>query len=140
MSETDRTRRVVMIVYVAMVAAVGVCLFVVAWLPPSGTAAPPSPRIRWTLLGLGAGEYIVATVLARPGKKPAGASAALERVRRGFLIRFAAAEAIAVFGLMLHFLAAPAGWVLAFFGTSIAAFLFAYPSRKAFEDVENLLS
>jgi ABC-type antimicrobial peptide transport system permease subunit len=112
---------------------------VVAWLPPSGSGSAPAPRVRWTLLALGAGEYLVATVLARR-KRSAGASAALERVRRGFLIRFAAAEAIAVFGLMLHFLAAPAGWVLAFFGTSITAFLFAYPSRKAFEEGENLLS
>jgi hypothetical protein len=132
MSETEQVRRIVTVVYVATIAAVGVCFLLVAWLPaPSGGSAP-SVKVRWTLLALGGGEYLFATILARRRASP-GTGGALDRVRSGYLIRFAAAGAIATFGITLHFLGTPAGPVFLFLGASIAGLALAYPSRDAFE-------
>jgi hypothetical protein len=132
MSETEQVRRIVTVVYVATIAAVGVCFLLVAWLPVPASPSTPSVRVRWTLLALGAGEYLFATILAQR-KVSSSARGALERVRSGYLIRFAAAGAIATFGITLHFLGTPASSVLFFLGLSIAALVLAYPSRKAFE-------
>jgi hypothetical protein len=88
--------------------------------------------VRWTLLALGAGEYLFATILAQR-KVSSSARGALERIRSGYLIRFAAAGAIATFGITLHFLGTPASSVFLFLGLSIAGLVLAYPSRKAFE-------
>ena len=131
MAEIEKVRRIVTVVFAAMIAAVGVCFLLVAFFPVAGSGSPPSAKVRWALLALGAGEYLFATVLARR-RTSAGAPEALERVRSGYLIRFAAAEAVAVFGISLHFLGAPAGSVFVFLGASIAALAFAYPSRDAF--------
>jgi hypothetical protein len=123
---------VVTIVYVALVASIGVYALLVLFLPAGGHGPPPSPAIRWALLALGTGEYLAATALARWRLSSHG-GASLEHVRSFFLIRFAAAEAIAVFGLAVHFLGGAMTSVLPFFAASIAAFAFAYPTREAFE-------
>lgn len=49
-------------------------------------------------------------------------------------MRFAAAEAIAIFGLPASCLGARAGHVAALFAASIVGFLFAHPSRQAFSE------
>jgi hypothetical protein len=133
MGETEQVRRIVTVVYVATIAAVGVCFLLVAWFPVPVSGSTPSLRVRWTLLALGAGEYLFATILARRRASP-GARGALERVRSGYLIRFAAAGAIATFGIALHFLGTPPGSVFLFLGAAIAGLVLAYPSRKAFEE------
>jgi hypothetical protein len=132
MSETEQVRRIVMVVYLATIAAVGVGFLLVAWFPVPAGGSTPSQRVRWSLLALGAGEYLFATALARR-RAPPGARGALERLRSGYLIRFAAAGAIATFGIALHFLGTPPGSVLLFLGASIAGLVLAYPSREAFE-------
>ena len=103
------------------------------FLPAAGPRPAPRPSVVWGLLATGGAEYLLVTVVGRR-MLSARSGAALERVRSWFLIRFAAAEAIAVFGLAIHFLGGAAAHAQIFFLTSIAAFLLAYPGRTRFAE------
>jgi len=58
---------------------------------------------------------------------------ALPRVRLSFFLRFAAAEAVGVFGLMSGFLGASAPTIGLFLALSAAALVVAAPSREAWQ-------
>src|SRR6185295_19806596 len=75
------------------------------------------PGLTWVLLAVGAAEFLAASVFGQRLLRSAGpGSGAPERVRRYFLIRFAAAEAIAVFGLFAGFGGAPLAQAVVLFG------------------------
>src|SRR5450755_1389448 len=110
--EDESGRRIVSIVHVAMLAAVPLYAGVL-WLargraPFLASAVPPRPHLVEILFAIGAAEWAAATwvgrLLLKAGRGRAGAA---ERVRRFFLVRFAAAEAIAVFGLFAGFTGSP---------------------------------
>ena len=116
-----------------MVASVGVYAGLLPLLPAAGSRPAPRPSVVWGLLGTGGAEYLLATLVGRRILSSRLGSA-LERVRSSFLIRFAAAGAIAVFGLAIHFFGAPAADSHIFFLVSVAAFLLAYPGRSRFDE------
>ena len=58
----------------------------------------------------------------------------LPRVPKFFLLRAAAAEAIALYGLILGFLGAPLSQVRALLGISIAALLACAPGKEAWDE------
>ncbi len=133
--EDEAGRRIVAVVHMAMLAAVPL-YFAVLWLsrghPDLAAGGSLRPRLPWVLLAVGAAEFAAATIFGRGLLRAAGPGAgAPERVRRYFLIRFAAAEAIAVFGLFAGF--GGASWTQAgvLFVASAAALLLAAPTRTA---------
>ncbi len=135
--EDEAGRRIVAVVHMAMLAAVPL-YFAVLWLSrghpglATGGGGTLRPRLPWFLLAVGAAEFAAATIFGRGLLRAAGPGAgAPERVRRFFLIRFAAAEAIAVFGLFVGF--GGASWTQAgvLFAASAAALLLAAPTRTA---------
>lgn len=130
-------RRVLTVLHLAMLSAV-VVYALVLWLlraevrgPVPG--GPPPRRLEWAFLAIGTAQYLVATEL---GKKllPSRRGDPERRVRSYFVIRFAAAEAIAIYGLMLGFLGTSAKWVAALLALSLVALLLATPTRDAYED------
>jgi hypothetical protein len=86
------------------------------------------------LLAVGAAEWAAATLLGRGLLRSAGPGAgAADRVRRYFLFRFAAAEAIAVFGLLAGFTGARFPEAALLFCASALALLASTPTRPAWE-------
>ncbi|HYK41661.1 MAG TPA: hypothetical protein VE007_04670, partial [Thermoanaerobaculia bacterium] len=76
--------------------------------------------------------YAGATLLGRRLlSAAAGRPGAADRVRRYFLIRFAAADALAIFGLAAGFKGAPAADSAILFGVSAVALIAAAPTRRA---------
>lgn len=134
-------RRTLTVLHVAMLSAVAVYALVLWALrgeirgsAPGGAA---QKGLEWAFLAIGAAQYFVATEL---GKKllPSRRGEPRGRVRSYFLIRFAAAEAIGIFGLILGFLGASAGWVAALFGLSVVTLLLAAPTQAAYDDALTL--
>ena len=135
--EDEPGRRIVAVVHVAMLAAVPLYLAIL-WLfrgDPGLARAGVKPGLTWVLLAVGAAEFLAATIFGRGLRRSAGpGSGAPERVRRYFLIRFAAAEAIAVFGLFAGFGGASLAKAGVLFGASAAALLLAAPTRAAWSN------
>ncbi|MEO8433120.1 MAG: hypothetical protein ABI592_16575 [Acidobacteriota bacterium] len=133
--DDEAGRRIVAVVHVAMLAAVplyGAVLWLLRGDRGLSAGAALSPRLPWILLAVGAAEFAAATVIGRNLLRSAGPGAgAPDRVRRFFLIRFAAAEAIAVFGLFAGFRGAPPMQAGVLFAASAAAMLLAAPTRAA---------
>ena len=137
MSPEENDRRIATVLHIAMLSSVAVYALVL-WLP-RGEVLPSAPRgaaargVEWAFLAVGAAQYLIATAL---GKKllQSRRGEPRRRVRSFFLIRFAAAEAIAIYGLILGFLGSPAGWVAGLFAVSAAALLLAAPTRDAYGD------
>lgn len=137
MEEKDEAgRRIVGVVHVAMLSAVPLYA-VLLWLfrgevGLSGAGTPKSRSVV-VLLAVGAAEWGLASILGRALLRSAGPGAgALERVRRYFLIRFAAAESIAVFGLFAGLTGATPGDVALLLAASVLALLASTPTRAAF--------
>ena len=130
--EADRDRRVVTVVHLAMLAVVPVYGGVL-WLSGPARPRPHSgePHLAWTLLAIGLGQYLAATLLGRKLLRSARGGAR-GRVRRYFLVRFAAAEAIAVFGLAAGFAGVPPRQALILFAAALCALLAAAPTRRAY--------
>jgi hypothetical protein len=134
--EDESGRRVVSIVHTAMLASVPLYAGVL-WLargraPFLAAAAPPRPHLVEILFAIGAAEWAAATWVGRLLLKAGGGRAgAAERVRRFFLVRFAAAEAIAVFGLFAGFTGSPFRDSAFLFSAAAAALLLSTPSRAA---------
>jgi hypothetical protein len=81
---------------------------------------------------IGVAQYVLVTWWL--GRRLPGPSAgARHRVRSFFLIRFAAAEAIGIFGLIVGFLGARAVVAGALLAVSCLAMLAATPTREAWE-------
>lgn len=130
-------RRILTVLHLAMLSAVAVYAIVLWALrgeirgPAPGGAAPKG--LEWAFLAIGTAQYFIATEL---GKKllPSRRGEPRPRVRSYFVVRFAAAEAIAIYGLMLGFLGASSGWVAALFGLSVVTLLLASPTQAAYDD------
>lgn len=132
--EDEAGRGIVWVVHLAMISAVPLYAGVL-WLlspAPAPGGAETSRDLPWILLAVGAGEYGAASFLgARLLRAARGRSNAGERVRRFFLVRFAAAEAIALFGLVLGLRGVPRSQSLVLFAASVAALALAAPTRPA---------
>ena len=128
-------RRIVSIVHLAMLAAVplyGGVLWLARGRAPFLLPATGRPHLVGILLAIGVSEWAAATLVGRMLLRAGGGTAGgFERVRRFFLVRFAAAEAIAVFGLFAGFTGAPARDCALLFSASAAALLLSTPTRAA---------
>ena len=123
------------IVHIAMLAAIPLYGGVV-WLARGHAPFPPAPEARPHLVGIllsiGVSEWIAATVVGRMLLKAGrGRRGAAQRVRRFFLIRFAAAEAIAVFGLFAGFSGCPGRDCALLFAASALALAASTPTASA---------
>lgn len=135
--EEDETgRRIVSVVHLAMLAAVPLYALLLWFLRDNAALTarrPDRPNLVFVLLAIGAAEWGAATLLGRHLLRAAGPGAgAAERVRRYFLVRFAAAEAIAVFGLFAGFTGTPLPGALLLFAASAFALLASTPTRSAY--------
>ncbi len=135
-AEEDETgRRIVSVVHIAMLSAIPLYA-IILWLLRghaglSGTST--RPRFALVLLAVGAAEWGLASLLGRAMLRTAGPGAgAFLRVRRYFLIRFAAAEAMAVFGLFAGFTGGTFRDVALLFSASALALLASTPTRAAY--------
>ena len=129
----DAVRGVVTVVYTALLASVGACAVMLQFVPVPHGGAPPRPVVEWVLLATGPAEYAVVTVLGRRWLA-GGRGNALVRARSYFLVRFAAAQAAAVFGLAVYSVGSPASHAWAFFGVSAALLAVTFPGRRAFAE------
>ncbi len=120
-------------VYVALLASVGACAAVLPFLPAPPDRIAPRPAVEWGLLAIGVGEYAAATLLGRRLLAARRGNAVI-RARSYFLIRFAAAEATAIFGLAVFSLGAPPSHAAAFFSASALMLAAAFPSRRVFSE------
>ena len=129
-------RRIVSVVQAAMLAAIPLYAGLL-WLA-RGAAAPPRPapeRLRFVaiLLVIGAAEWLAATWIGRRLLLRPRSGAPSDRVRRFFLIRFAAAEAMAVFGLFAGFPGARFAEAGLLFAASALALVLSSPTRGAWD-------
>ncbi len=138
MSEGDESgRRIVSIVHLAMIATlplyIGI-LWIVAGHAPFLRMIQARPRLPETLLAIGGSEWLAATVVGRILLKAGrGRKGAAQRVRRFFLIRIAAAEAIAVFGLFAGFTGSAGREYALLFAASAFALIASTPTRSAWQ-------
>ena len=130
-------RRIVGVVHVAMLSAVplyAVILWVLRGQAGLSAAGSPRPRFALVLLAVGAAEWGLVSILGRALLRSAGPGAgASDRVRRYFLIRFAATEAIAVFGLFVGFTGGTPRDVALLLAASVRALLASTPTRSSYE-------
>jgi hypothetical protein len=129
-------RRIVSVVHLAMLAAVAI--YAIVLLLARGNAAVPAGPPRSAnfvilLFAIGAAQWGAATIVGKTLLRWGGPGAgAAERVRRFFLVRFAAAEAIAVFGLIAGLTGGPRRGAVLLLCTSAFALLASSPSRTAY--------
>jgi F0F1-type ATP synthase membrane subunit c/vacuolar-type H+-ATPase subunit K len=115
-----------------MLASIGLYAGLLWLARPAALEGPGRPQLSSILLAVGLAEYAGATFLGRRLlAAAAGRRGAADRVRRYFLIRFAAAEAIAIFGLVAGFKGAPATDSAILFAVSALALIAAAPTRRA---------
>ncbi|MGH9364062.1 MAG: hypothetical protein ACRD1B_02185 [Thermoanaerobaculia bacterium] len=131
MNEGEKDRRLASLVHMAFLASIGVYLILIV-VARRGGAAPTDPTGRtqtlaFCLLAIAAGEFSWASWLGRR-HLTRGSGDAVSRVRSFFYLRFGAAEAAAIFGLMLGFLGGGAVAIGLLFALSAAALLAAAPS------------
>jgi hypothetical protein len=131
---SEHDRRVAALVHTALLASVGVYgvlfAFLRAEIAPQNPRPAPATSLFAVFSALGVAQFAGASLAGRK-LLASPRSGALQRVRRYFLFRAAAAEAIALYGLILGFLGAPLSQVLALFGISIAALLACAPGKEA---------
>ena len=141
-AQSESGRRIVSAAHVAMLASIGLYAGLLWLARPAVLEAPAGPggmKLSSILLAVGLAEYAAATVLGRRLlSAAAGRPGAADRVRRYFLIRFAAADAIAVFGLVAGFKGAPAADSAVLLGVSALALVAAAPSRRAWASAWSL--
>ena len=141
MDAAEQDRRVTVLIHSGLAAAVGVYAVTLAFFRAEivpGQARMEADRSLFAIFaGLGLAQYSGAWLLGRRLLR-AARPAAKERVRLHFLLRAAAAEAIAIYGFVLGFLGGSAGSVLALFAIGIAALLACRPGRRAWEEAFRL--
>jgi hypothetical protein len=134
---SEHDRRVAALVHTALLACVGVYGVVLAFLRAEIAPQNPHPAPTTTLFAVfsavGVAQFAGASLAGRK-LLSSPRTGAVQRVRRYFLFRAAAAEAIALYGLILGFLGAPLSQVIALFGISIAALLACSPGKEAWEE------
>jgi len=98
---------------------------------------PPSPRLSLILGMIGVSQFWFASWasrrILRSRRSPVG-----QRVRRAFFLRAAAAEAIALYGLLAGFQGAPLGQVASLFAVSAVALSVCAPTRSAWKEAAGL--
>lgn len=134
MLDSEKERQIVSTVHVSFLSSIGVFALVL-WIARRGGAAPLDTAGRngtatGLMLFLGIAEvawagWFARRLLSRSTDQP------VARVRSCFFLRFAAAEAVGVFGLMSGFMGAGAITVGLFFAIAVAALVVAAPSREA---------
>jgi len=134
---SERTRRIQTVVHTALFAGVGIYAVLLVFLRTEIAAVaspqPPGTMLFLVLAGLGAVQYGVASAVGRAMLR-ARRSRPLDRVRVSFLLRGAAAEAIALYGLVLGFLGGRAVHVAALLALSVVALLACVPGKGAWEE------
>ena len=141
MDAGEKERNVVSLVHMAFLASVGVYI-VVLWFARKNGGAPAAPigkaeTLAFLFLMIGGAECFGADWLGRR-RLLRGSGDPVSRVRAFFLVRFAAAEAAAVFGLMLGFLGGGGFAVGLLFSLSVLALVLAAPSREAWSKAMSL--
>ena len=137
MGASEHDRRVCVLVHTILLGSIGVYGVLLAFLrdelvPQNSPAAPLTPLFA-VFSALGVAQFVGASLLG--GKLlTSQRSGILERTRRYFILRAAAAGAIALYGLILGLLGAPLPQVLALFGISIAALLACAPGKEAWDE------
>ena len=125
------------LIHTGLAAAVGVyaatLVFFRAEIVPGQARLEADHALFAIFAGLGLAQYTGAWLLGRRLLR-ASRPAEKERVRLHFLLRAAAAEAIALYGFVLGFLGGSAASVLALFALGIAALLACRPGRQAWEE------
>jgi hypothetical protein len=137
MNGSEKDRNVASLVHVVFLASIGVYA-ILLWIARRGGTAPADPAgqsetLAFCFLAIGAGEYSWASWLGRR-RLASGSGAPSSRVRSFFYLRFGAAQAPALFGLMLGFLG---GGVLAvglLFALSLVCLVAAAPTRGAWNE------
>ena len=133
-ARSENDRRVVTVVHIAMLAAVpvyGATLWLIREMAKRAAGAVSDRRLAWVLLAIGAAQYLAVTVFGRALLYSRRGNAR-DRVRSYFLIRFAAGEAIALFGLVAGLSGAPWGQAAALLAVAILALVHAAPTRNAY--------
>jgi hypothetical protein len=135
----ERARRIQTVVHTALFAGVGIYIVILFFLrseiaavtggPGSGPKRPAGTPIFLALAAVGAAQYAGASAVGRAFLR-ARRSRPLDRVRLYFLLRGAAAEAIALYGLVLGFLGGSFSHVAALFALSVVALLACVPGRE----------
>jgi len=134
---SEHDRRVAALVHTALLASVGVYGVLLALLragiAPQNPRPAPTTSLFAVFSALGVAQFAGVSLAGRK-LLASPRSGALRRVRTFFIMRAAAAEAIALYGLILGFLGAPLSQVLALFGISIAALLACAPGKEAWDE------
>ncbi len=134
--DDEAGRRIVSVVHIAIFSTVPLYA-VILWLLRGRHVLPggaiPGPWLVLVLLAVGAAQWQLASLIGRALLRSAGPGAgASERVRRYFLVRFAAAEAIAVFGLFAGFTGRTFPDAAVLLVASAFALLASTPTRAAY--------
>ena len=132
---SERARRVMTVVHTALFAGVGIYAVVLLFLRSEmalAAARPAGAPLFLALAAIGAAQYGAAAAVGRSFLRSARGRP-LERVRLSFLLRGAAAEAIALYGLVLGFLGGSPAPVGALFAMAVVALLACAPSRASWE-------
>ena len=135
-SASERARRIQTIVHTALFAGVGIyaviLLFLRSEISVVTSSRPPGTALFLALAAIGIVQYAAAAGIGRSFLRSRRAPAT-DRVRLSFLLRGAAAEAIALYGLVLGFLGAPAVHVGGLFALAVAALAACAPGKVAWE-------
>jgi hypothetical protein len=134
---SERARRVQALVHTALFAGVGIYAVILLFLRSEivvvTAAKPAGATLFLALAGIGVAQYGVASVVGRTFLRTARGRP-LERVRLSFLLRGAAAEAIALYGLVLGFLGGSPMHVGALFALALVALLASAPGKASWEE------
>jgi hypothetical protein len=141
MEASEHDRRVLGLVHTALLAAVGVygvvLLFLRSEVAPDSRHSGPGLTLFLLFAALGAAQFAGTSLVGRLLLRSSRAGAR-DRVRLYFLLRAAAAEGIALYGLVLGFLGIPAVQVVALFAMAVAALFACFPGRGPWEEATRI--
>jgi F0F1-type ATP synthase membrane subunit c/vacuolar-type H+-ATPase subunit K len=134
-SGSEHARRVQTLVHTALLAGIGIYAVLLVFLRheiAATSSRPPGTALFLVLAGVGLAQYATASAVGRtflrsPRARP------VDRVRLYFLLRGAAAEAIALYGLVLGFLGGRALHVGALLAMGFVGLLASMPGRLPWE-------
>jgi hypothetical protein len=133
----ERARRVQSVVHTALFAGVGIyavlLLFLRSEIAVVTASRAPGRSLFLALALIGAAQYGAASAVGRTFLKSRRAGP-LDRVRLSFVLRGAAAEAIALYGLVLGFLGGTAAQIGALFALAVAALVACMPGKAAWDE------
>lgn len=130
----EKTRQFLVIMWVALVASVGVYYFLTTVLQPANP--DPNSLLVFPFLGMAVLVVLVSIYCkARFGARE-GRTRSTAMVRAAYLVALLLDESAAIFGLVVFLLSGwPQYWV--FFAISAAGFVFNFPRRDDFEPTEH---